>query len=319
MRPPGTVISGGEKGTTVTDRRFLFLVGLLALIVVVGAVALVLARGDRVPPPQPLVFDVPVQGNLSAGDSHLRDRELADVYTFAAEAGQVISLLMTSGAFDPYLILRGPDGSQVENDDLTAGDHNSSGLEMTLTVPGEYTVYATSYAAERVGSYTLVLRGSPSAGAAAEESESGPIEQTAAAVGAAAEAAGEAVVQALPDSPGPPPAPEKAGPMQIAVGQTVAGSLTSTDPRRETGQPHDEWSVEGQAGQTIAVTMQSAELDTYLIVVHPNMVRTENDDIVAGQNTNSQIVLTLPIAGEYRLLTSCYAPGETGDYTLSVH
>ncbi len=301
----------------MTDRRFLILVGLLALIVVVGVVALALSRGDRVPPPQPLAFDVPVQGNLSADDVHLRDRELADVYTFAAEAGQVISLLMTSGAFDPYLILRGPDGSQVENDDLTAGDHNSSGLEMTLTVPGEYTVYATSYAAERVGLYTLVLRGAPSSGGATEEPEAGPIEQAAAAVVAAAEAAGEAVVQALPDSPGP--APEQAGPMQIAVGQTVAGSLTSTDPRRETGQPYDEWVVQGQAGQTIAVTMQSAELDTYLIVVHPNMVRTENDDIVAGQNTNSQIVLTLPIEGEYRLLTSCYAPGETGDYTLSVH
>jgi serine/threonine protein kinase len=86
-------------------------------------------------------------------------------YAFEASAGQqvVIELRTTGGDLDPNLLLLGPDGLLIaENDDIEPGVQRDSRLEITLPSDGIYTVVATRYdpytAGGSSGSYILTLR-----------------------------------------------------------------------------------------------------------------------------------------------------------------
>ncbi|NUP90948.1 MAG: PPC domain-containing protein [Candidatus Sumerlaeia bacterium] len=84
------------------------------------------------------------------------------------------------------------------------------------------------------------------------------------------------------------------------------------------GEYYDEFTLQGQAGQTVTLTLTSTAFDPYLIVVHPDGQQTENDDMANG-NLNSQVILTLPAAGQYRVLVTTYTPGEGGAYQLTAN
>jgi len=97
-------------------------------------------------------------GELAAGDTtHPDDGSFYDEYTFKAAEGYTITVNMTSDAFDSYLHLRGPDGSDLQqNDDVEPGNLNS---RITFTAPstGEYTILANSRGAGETGAYTLSI------------------------------------------------------------------------------------------------------------------------------------------------------------------
>ena len=98
-------------------------------------------------------------GTLSPGDQNLDSGEYTDLYTFYAEAGEVVELTLQSAEFDPYLMLRPPVGEQIDNDDAegkTAWHH--SRITHTCATAGEYEVLATSFAPAEVGEYTLWIR-----------------------------------------------------------------------------------------------------------------------------------------------------------------
>ena len=63
---------------------------------------------------------------------------------------------MTSTAVDSYLILAGPDGNKIgENDDAAEG--NDARIQMVAPSSGTYTVYANTYEAGETGAYTLTI------------------------------------------------------------------------------------------------------------------------------------------------------------------
>jgi len=97
-------------------------------------------------------------GALEAGDStHPDDGSFYDEYTFKAAEGYSITVNMTSDNFDSYLHLRGPDGSDLQqNDDVEPGNLNS---RITYTAPssGEYTVLANSRSAGETGAYNVTI------------------------------------------------------------------------------------------------------------------------------------------------------------------
>ena len=99
------------------------------------------------------------QGEIAEGDLVLeQDGSLYDEYSFRAKQGMTITLSMQSTELDSYLILLGPDGEKVgENDDISSEDRNSS---LTLTAPaaGEYKVVANTYEKGQLGSYTLRIQ-----------------------------------------------------------------------------------------------------------------------------------------------------------------
>lgn len=107
-------------------------------------------------------------------------------------------------------------------------------------------------------------------------------------------------------------------PEAIALNTTVRGSLG----RDSNVLPVDNsyfnaYTFEGQAGQDVEITMQSTQIDTYLIVLSPNGEDVAQDDD-GGGGTNSRLRLTLPTTGTYLVLANSYSAGEVGSYTLEV-
>ena len=93
-------------------------------------------------------------GNLAAGDEQLQSGEYQDSYTFTANAGDQITVDLTSTQFDPYLILIPPVGDQMDNDDWE-GSLSHSRIETTASSSGTYEVLVTSFAPGEMGSYVL--------------------------------------------------------------------------------------------------------------------------------------------------------------------
>ncbi len=96
-----------------------------------------------------------ITGQLRPGDKILPvDHSFFDVYTFSGERGQQVAITMTSQQVDAYLILFGPDGGEIaQNDD--SGRHTNARIVVMLPKSGTYTLLANSYESNESGSYTL--------------------------------------------------------------------------------------------------------------------------------------------------------------------
>ncbi len=105
-------------------------------------------------------------GTLSADDARLSRGEYRDLYAFDGSTGDSIIVELTSSEFDPYLALIPPDGEQIDNDDAD-GRQDLSRVSLRLRASGRYRILATSYAAEKTGSYRLSLRRASGGGAVA--------------------------------------------------------------------------------------------------------------------------------------------------------
>ncbi len=98
-----------------------------------------------------------VSGALEGGDAQLGSGELVDYLRVEGVAGEHWVLDLRSADFDPFLILHGPDDSQLENDDFEgAGDR--SVIDTTLTATGTWTIGITTYKAGEQGRYDFTLR-----------------------------------------------------------------------------------------------------------------------------------------------------------------
>ena len=101
----------------------------------------------------------------------------------------------------------------------------------------------------------------------------------------------------------------------LSVGQTVSGSLSTTD-CVSNGYYYDLYQFTLGSSRTIQISMNSSAIDSYLRLYDAsgNLI-TEDDD--GGDGNNARITRTLS-AGTYRVMASSYATGETGAYTLGV-
>lgn len=66
-------------------------------------------------------------------------------YTFEGEVGQIITITLSSSAFDAYLRLQDPSGVEVASDDDSAGSLNARIGPLTLAANGTYTITASTY------------------------------------------------------------------------------------------------------------------------------------------------------------------------------
>lgn len=99
--------------------------------------------------------------------------------------------------------------------------------------------------------------------------------------------------------------------------RTESGSLEVGDEELRSGEYADVYTFEGSPGETVVATLSSSEFDPYLIVRGPDEDRRENDDL-AGRPGESEVEMTLAESGEYRVIVTSYAPGETGSYSLRI-
>jgi serine protease Do len=215
----------------------------------------------------------------------LPDGSFFNSYIFEGRRGQRIAIEMMSQDVDPYLIVlsENNDSLYVEDDD-SAGDFNAR-VETVLPEDGSYIILANSFSRGEQGRYDLRL------------SELG--------------------MSTLERSPIAPPTSEAAVPGEGFIlrqeGRLVTGDGVAPD-----GTLYDQYVFDGQAGQTVTVTLESGEFDTYLAVVDEsgNLIG-ENDDL-SSETTNSEVTVTLPRTGSYLVIVNGYSTADQGAYSLIV-
>jgi len=217
-------------------------------------------------------------GTLSDDDDEIAGapERYVDRYEIEGVAGDHITANVRSHAFDTFIMLRQVDGDGYwENDDYL-DSRSVSQLGVTLPADGTYSVEVTSFEANELGPYNLVI-----------------------------------------EHGSPPPSP-------VASNETeYAGDLSADDETRTDGVHFDTYDFAGQAGEQVTLDLTSEAFDTFLnlalIGEGDTAARTwENDDFAAGDSAHSQIKLTLPADGAYRVVVSSYDRGETGSYLLTL-
>jgi hypothetical protein len=111
------------------------------------------------PNPEPAASGDPVEaqtieGELTPESTDIGGGKFGEVHTLRFPVGRAVSVQLQSEAFDTFLIVEGPGGFRVQNDDIESGNLNS-GVEIPVALGGEYRITVTSFEPGDTGVYTL--------------------------------------------------------------------------------------------------------------------------------------------------------------------
>jgi hypothetical protein len=95
----------------------------------------------------------------------------------------------------------------------------------------------------------------------------------------------------------------------------VSGALGEGDPVLSDQSFYESHELPTRQGYTYVITMQSSELDTYLLLIGPDDARLAHNDDALG--TDSRIVYTAPRDAVLRVYANSFAAGMRGRYTLT--
>jgi len=238
------------------------------------------AAAQNAPAQRPIAAGQSIAGELSLHDAQRRSGKYEDVYRLSGRRGERIALALASADFDAYLVVTGPGGFSLSNDDSEgAGESTDSRLVMALPADGDYRVAVTTFRPGETGAYRLEAA-VPAAGVAASNSE--------------------------PAEP-------------IALGAVVDGRLAEGDGQLTSGEYSDRFRFTARRGERVLIELSSDKMDTYLMLRRPDGTQDANDDSeVNGQSSlNSRIDTVLAEDGEYVIVATTYRPGVTGSYRLS--
>lgn len=223
-----------------------------------------------------------LNGQLSGGDTQIDSGEYVDGWTLTGRPGARYVARLNSTDFDPYLMVRGTDLSEDNDDDETGRGSRNSRLEFTMPDDGEVMVVATSYQPGETGAYTLRLDEVDGGGG------STPI---------------------MSGSSG-----------SIRLGQSVSGRLADGDQTLRSGEYTEVYTLSGRAGDEVDLRLTSSEFDPYIFINGPDGFAEANDDDPTGETgTNSRLVVTLPADGDYQVFATSYQPGESGAFSLTAN
>lgn len=106
----------------------------------------------------------------------------------------------------------------------------------------------------------------------------------------------------------------------IVIGQSLTGSLTSSDCQSSDGKYVDYYSFNGVSGQQIAVSLDATAFDAYLELLDSggNVIVYDDD---GGDGVNARIpadsgFFTLPATGVYTIAATSFRADSTGGYNL---
>jgi len=134
-------------------------------------------------------------------------------------------------------------------------------------------------------------------------------------------------------TPGPSPSPESspamtrptsprpdAGSSKIILEQKGELTPANSSVLPSDGSLFDQYTFEGNQGQTVVVVLESTDFDTYLAILNSEGEAIGENDNVAEQNSNSEITVTLPASGRYRIFVNASEPPPKGrgKYSLTV-
>lgn len=148
---PNAEVHGTDHELVVAFENFVVSTpGQPQLLEAVGAPQVIASAASAPSSRGQLSLGQPMRGQLRAGGS--------DRYTFTANAGDQLNITLNradNSNFDPYLILIGPDGRTIAEDDDSGGDLNSL-IQTRLPSGGTYTVVARGYG-DTSGAYVLIV------------------------------------------------------------------------------------------------------------------------------------------------------------------
>lgn len=215
-------------------------------------------------------------------------------YVFGGTAGAEVVITMSSNDFDAYLVLIDFNGNTVREDDDSGGRLNA---QITVTIPedGAYTIIATSLRAYRsegqfvaTGDFTLSLTVS----GGSTQPVATPIQATPTQFVPTPTLAFSTPVptpaQATP-TPLPPTQSDVVG--NIGYGESVTSSIPQNFAQQQ-------YRFSANSGDTVEITLSSADFDSYLFLYDSAGVVLAQDDDGAGDR-NARIVYTIPANGEY--------------------
>ena len=241
-----------------------------------------------------------VNGSLSSSDSLYPDNTYFKFYQFTAPpGGGPVTIDLSSDDFDPVLIVRGDDlDNSIINDD--GGPGCAARVSHTFPSRGPYRILVntTSTPQRQTGRFALsITQGS----SPARDDDNSGCGQHGGAGGAGAAGAG-------------------ASGHSIEVGQTQQGQLTRNDVLLTSDSTYAQpWSIQGRAGTTITIDLESDAFDSYLFLRGPGISggRDFQDDD-SGGNCHARLTATFPQTGEYEIVVNTADHYATGAFTLSV-
>lgn len=264
--------------------------------------------------------DIVQMGAINAGSvsSELGgDFGQAHEWSFSGNAGDLVTITLTSEDFDTYLfVFDGPTfetiASNDDADDINLG-LNSQIVDLELPATGEYIIGVSSYdwvqgIGDASGSYTLELSTSGNVVATTGSATPTPF----------------ITPTSTPIAPVGTPTPTVTAIPSVEVyignlnyGDSITNSIT------EDISAHL-YTFSGVGGDTVTISQTSDTLDSYLILRDSSGAEvTYNDD--GGGNLNSLIEnFTLPYSDEYTIVASTYGAvrgfsTSAGDYTLTLN
>ncbi len=204
-------------------------------------------------------------------------------FIFDGRAGEQVTILLESGAFDAYLTLQDATGNILATDDDSAGNLNARIRDFALPADGTYTIIASSFSGAASGPFTITL----------ESTGSG------------------AVIETTP-TPVPPVVtvvPATGDTLQPNV--PLAGTLSAE-------QPTVSYTFTGTAGQSVTITLESDAFDSYLTLQDAAGNDLATDDDSAG-SLNARISdFALPADGVYTVVVNSFIGAAAGDFTLTL-
>ena len=277
---------------STTVRRSAIVGGAVFFCLLVSSCSPQLQRGGSVLEPlaveDDLTVGVEVSGALSSADTRSTDDSYLDAWTIEGQPGESVTIDLIADDFDPFLYVAGPGFGETLSDDDSGGGCYAR-ITFTYLESGTFRVVASSNSPRATGTYVLRVSDMP-----------GPT------AGYACGGMNPVALTELPTED-----------RTLALGEVYSGSLTGASPTIGDGKKAQAWRLEGRAGESVTVTLESDDFDTYLYIAGPGLGEVLTDDDGAG-DLNSLLTVSFPEDASYTVVASSLSGGTTGPYTIRV-
>lgn len=233
-------------------------------------------------PAEPITLNSrPITGNISRESNILSsDNSFYNIHSFEGRQGQRVEIEMSSQQFVPYLFLLNPDSEVLTQTDTAPTNNRTIRLSAVLPRNGTYLILANTSTQGETGSYSI-----------------------------RASAGGNT---ASPTPTTPPPTGRVILREQGMLDRQSARVLESD------GSLYRTYNIQGREGQTITIDLSSPDFDTFLAILDEQGQVIDKNDDVNDSSTNSQLVVTLPRSGTYRIIVNALDRTGQGRFTLTV-
>lgn len=226
------------------------------------------------------------QGTLSSSDIVSTRDNYLDAWALDGRAGDDVVIDLISEGFDSYLYVVGPglDGTLFDDD---SGAGCNARIAFTFLENGTFSVVVSSSGSRATGVYRLLV------------SDSAP--EPAYACGGV----NPATLASLPTVG-----------RALGVGDVMFGQVTLGVNMIAADRAAQAWTIEGRAGESVTITLESDAFDAYLFVLGPGLHEPMTDDD-SGGSSNSRLTLRFPADGTYTVVATVLSSG-SGPYVLRV-